>query len=423
LLLFVIMRSTAASRALTKVALLASTLPLALACGSPADSSPATTSGSKTTTVGIDGGVQSGGSGSGSGGGVVTLPDGGTTTIDGGAGSDDAGPPLPVLINYVPNVVVSTLAGSSASGTQDGTGAAAQFNNPTGGALDANGNLVVADYGNNAVRLVTPAGVVTTIASGTGFVDPFAAVVATDGKYYFQTDADPTGTKGTSTGTIWLVTPVSGGLATPTVVAQGMQRPRGLAPIAGGNLFVADRTENVVETLTVASGQLAAIAGANGVPGYVDGTGSSAEFNGPVGAASLPDGSFLVPDAGNNRIRHVTTAGVVTTYAGNGSPTLVDGTCAAASFNAPRGVAVDSAGINYGSDIGNHVIRQITPDCTVATLAGIMTEGFNDGPGSTAQFYGQEGIAVTADGKTLYVVDGNGGDGSAYNRVRTIAIP
>ncbi len=330
---------------------------------------------------------------------------------------------MPVLINYVPNVVVGTLAGSGAPGPHDGTGATAQFNNPTGAALDANGNLVVADYGNNLVRSVTPAGVVTTLASATGFVDPFAAVVASDGKYYIQTDADKTGNKDTSTGTIWLVTPLSGAVATPTVVAEGMGRPRGLAPMSGGNLFVVDRTQDVVMQLTVAGGTTTAIAGSPGAAGYADGTGASAQFNAPVGAATLADGSFLVPDASNNRIRHVTASGVVSTYAGNGSPTLVDGTCAAASFNLPRGVTVDAAGTIYVSDIGNHVIRRISPDCTVDTVAGVMTAGFNDGPGSTAQFYGQEGIAVTPDGKTLYVADGNGGDGSAYHRIRTIALP
>jgi sugar lactone lactonase YvrE len=329
---------------------------------------------------------------------------------------------LPVLITYVPGTTVSTLAGASASGTKDGTGAAAQFNDPAGVALDTNGNLVVADYLNNLVRLVTPAGVVTTLASATNFVDPFAVTVSSDGKYYVQTDADPTGTKDATSGTIWLVTPVSGGVAAPTVVAQGLWRPRGLAPMTGGNLFVVDRTQFIVDELTPA-GQATLIAGSSGVAGYVDGTGASAKFNGAVGAAVMPDGSFVVPDAGNNRIRRVTTGGVVTTFAGNGSPTLVDGTCAASSFNAPRGVAADAAGNVYVSDIGDHVIRRIGTDCTVETVAGTTTAGFNDGPGNTALFYGQEGIAVTADGKTLYVSDGNGGDGSAYNRLRVITIP
>ena len=102
---------------------------------------------------------------------------------------------------------------------------------------------------------------------------------------------------------------------------------------------------------------------------------------------------------------------------------MVDGPCTSAAFNAPRAVAADSAGNVYVSDIGNHVIRRISAACTVETAAGDGTAGFNDGVGTDAEFYGQEGIAVTPDGATVYVADGNGGDGSAYHRVRALTIP
>jgi sugar lactone lactonase YvrE len=408
------------------LALLVATLPLALACSNQV--SPQGSSGSPASSSGSSPGSKTGGdtppSNADAGAGTpVNGGDGGSSSnATGDAGGDDAA--TAVTIDYVAGVTVSTLAGSDADGTVDGIGAAAEFDNPTGIAIDANGNLVVTDYDSSDVRLVTPAGVVTTIASATGFVNPFAAVVSSDGHYYVATDANSSGVKDTMTGTVWLVPPVQPGVVgTPTVVGQNFGRPRSLAPIAGGNIFVADKTQEVAELFTIAEGAPSVLAGSAGATGYVDATGALARFNGPVGAATMADGSFLVSDPGNNVIRRITAGGVVSTFAGNGTPTLVDGPCASASFNAARGVAIDAAGNVYVSDIGNQVIRRITVGCTVQTLAGTGAMGYADGPGSTAEFYGQEGIAVTPDGKTVYVADGNGGDGSAHHRVRAISIP
>ena len=400
-------------RNLSTLALVIAASPLAFACGS----APANGVSKGTTGAGSGPHVDAGGAI------VPGANDAGAPTV--GPGTEDGGgaASLPVVITYVPGVNVSTLAGSDVPGTQDGTGVAAHFNNPTGLALDASGNLLVTDYDSARVRLVSPTGVVTTIASASGFVDPFAAVVASDGAYYVETDADSAGVKDTMTGTIWRVTaPTSGGLVAPIVVAQGFGRPRALAPIAGGNLFVLDRTQDVADQL-LSAGQVSVLAGSKGTPGYVDGTGASARFDSPIGAAAMSDGSFIVADSGNNRIRRITPGGVVTTFAGDGIGTLVDGPCAASSFNSPRGVATDAAGNVYVSDIGNHVVRRISVDCTVETLVGDRAAGFNDGAGNAAELYGQEGIAVTPDGKTVYVADGNRGDGSPHHRMRAIAVP
>jgi sugar lactone lactonase YvrE len=351
--------------------------------------------------------------------------DGSADASDKDAGVDaapiDAGP-----VVFVPGVQVSTLAGSGVAGALDGDGGAAQFNNPTGIAVDAQGNLLVTDYTGSLVRRVTPLGVVTTLAAATDFTGPFSAVVATDGTYYVGTDFDTSGAKNATSGTIWRVVPLGdGGIAVPSVVAQGLDRPRGLAAVGGGNLFVADRDDNVVETLTTSSGTLTFLAGASGDDGgFQNGAGTGALFNEPIGCAALsPSGDVLVADLNNNRIRSVTPGGAVTTFAGNGYPGVNDGPVATVEFNQPRAVAVDTAGDIFVSDAGNHRIRRILADGTVATLAGNGTAGYADGAGAQAQFYGQEGIAVAPDGLTVYVADGNMGDGSAYNRIRVITIP
>jgi len=352
-----------------------------------------------------------------------------TEVSHGGSSGDDAGPgaggtPPVGTVTFVDGVTVSTLAGSDSTGSQDGTGSGASFDNPTGIALDGAGNLVVVDYDDAVVRLVTPQGVVTSVASATNFVDPFDVVVASDGTYYVGTDADATGTKTFTTGTVWQVVPLQGGgLATPTVVSAGFSRPRGLALAGGGALFVSDRDESVVDMQPTAASSPSLLAGISGSQGYQDGTGGAAQFNTPVGVAALPDGSFAVADSFNNRIRRVTSSGDVSTLAGDGTWALNDGPAASAQFARPSAVAADAAGNVYVSDIDNHRIRRIDTAGNVETIAGDGNASYADGPGNVAELYGQEGIAVTPDGKTLYVADGNGGDGSAHSHVRVIAIP
>jgi len=350
---------------------------------------------------------------------------GGSGLDDSGApAGNDAGPPPIGTVTFVPGVTVSTLAGSASTGAKDGTGGAAQFDNPTGIAIDGNGNLVVTDYDDALVRLVTPQGVVATVASASDFVDPFDVFVASDGTYYIGTDSNTAGTKDATSGTIWRVVPATGGaVVAPVVVAQGFYRPRGLAPAAGGGLFVSDRDESIVEILPVPIGTPSFLAGISGSAGFRDGTGRVAQFDAPVGIAVLPDGSWVVADSYNNRVRHVTSAGVVTTLAGDGTYALNDGPAPTARFAHPSAVAADAVGNVYVSDVASHRIRRIDLAGHVETLAGDGNASYADGPGSAAEFYGQEGIAVTPDGKTLYVADGNGGNGTAHSHVRAIAIP
>jgi len=315
----------------------------------------------------------------------------------------------------------TTLAGSGTPGTSDGSGAAAQFNNPVNVTLDSHGTLFVADFDNNRVRKITPLGVVTTIVNQANFSRPFGITCTPDDKLYVQTDANDTGGRDGTTGTIWNVNPNGG---TATVVASNLGRPRGLTALPDGRLVLVDLLNNTVRLMNPATAAITDLAGKAGTSGFADGTGEAARFDRPYGPAILPTGEILLADQNNNRLRKVTLAGVVTTYAGTGISGAADGLRLQSTFNHPQDVAVDSNGTVYVSDVDNHLIRRITRTGIVTTIAGGLPAGFANGTGDKARFFGQEGLTVTPDGSTIYVADGTGGtDGLPYQRVRQIAAP
>ena len=329
----------------------------------------------------------------------------------------------PVVVHEVAGVMVSTLAGSDVAGGQDGTGAAAELDNPVGVALDQAGQLLVTEYDGNRVRVVSGSGETGTLTAETGFVGPFAVLVLDANELLVQTDFDPSGDKTDSSGTIWRV-PFSTGVATP--LAQGLGRPRGLALLAGGKVAVTDREHDTVSILDPATGALTLLAGGADEPGYANDAGARARFDEPIGIALLPDGALAIADAGNHCLRRVAMDGAVTTLAGApepGMPGMIDGTSAQARFDRPAALAIDLAGTLYVSDTIGHRIRRVRPDGTVETLAGDGLAGFRNGAGASAEFYGQEGLAVVSDGSILYVADGNAGYGSAFHRLRHLTIP
>ena len=313
-------------------------------------------------------------------------------------------------------VRVTTLAGSGTYGFTDGTGSAARFYVPFGVAVDSAGTVYVADANNNRIRKITPAGVVTTLA-GSGAVG-FADGTGTAAQF-----ATPLGVAVDSAGTVYVagesnrirkitpagvVTTLAGsgtrGFADGTGDAAQFFYPHGVAVDPSGTVYVADTSNHRIRKITPA-GVVTTLAG-SGTAGFVNGTGTAAQFKYPYGVAVDSSGTVYVADAGNHRIRKITPAGVVTTLAGSGTAGFADKAGSAAQFDSPHGVAVDSSGTAYIGDYGNHRIRKITPAGVVTTLAGSGTGGFADGTGDAARFYYPHGVAVDSSG-TAYIADGS----------------
>lgn len=264
-----------------------------------------------------------------------------------------------------PARVVSTLAGTAGlPGSADGTGAAARFNFPVGLAVDGAGNVYVADARNFAIRKITPAGVVTTLA---GSPSQFGS-------------GDGPG----STARFFL--------------------PYGIAVDGAGTLYVADSGNQLIRKITP-EGVVSTLAGGVGQEGFVNGTGIAARFRVPFGVAVDGAGNVYVADSGNHAIRRITAAGVVSTVAGSvGTSGAVDGPAATARFSQPRGLAVDAAGNIFVADYANSIIRHITTSGVVSTIAGTPgVQGEVNSVGATARFYEPTGIAV--DGAAIYVAD------------------
>jgi len=308
---------------------------------------------------------------------------------------------------------VSTFAGSGLTDYADGTGTAARFNGPTSLVIDASGNVYVSDQSNQRIRKITPAGVVSTFAgSGTGgfangtgtaaqFDIPVDLAVDASGTMYVADSNNHCIRKITPAGVVSTFAGNIQGSIDGTGTSARFNYPNGVAVDGSGNVYVADLFNHRIRKITPA-GVVSTFAG--NTQGYADGTGTSARFNRPSSLVIDASGNVYVADTGNHRIRKITPAGVVSTFAGS-TFGYVDGTGAAAKFNTPVGLAVDASGNIYVADFYNHSIRKITPDGVVTTLAG-STTGYADGTGTAAQFNNPTGVVVDVSGN-MYVADYN----------------
>jgi hypothetical protein len=322
-----------------------------------------------------------------------------------------------------PAGIVSTLAGAAGiPGLSDGTGEGAQFNQPEGVAVDGAGNIYVADTINNAIRKVTPAGVVTTVAGtassrgsadGTGsnarFNAPSSTAVDAAGNAYVADSSNSTIRKVTPAGVVTTVAGAAGiiGSADGTGTAARFTYAGGVAVDSGGNLYVADSTNETIRRIAP-GGVVTTLAGTAGSSGSTDATGTAALFTSPNGVTVDSAGNIYVADSGNDEIRKITPDGVVTTMAGAaGSSGSVDAAASAARFASPSNLAVDGAGNVYVADTANQTIRMVTPAGVVTTLAGMAgTTGHLDATGTAAQFNSPDDVAIDAAGN-VYVADTN----------------
>ena len=316
------------------------------------------------------------------------------------------------------NWVVTTIAGSASggSGSNDGTNEDAQFYAPNAIARDAAGNLYVADGLNNTIRKITPLGtnwVVSTIAgnsqngggldgtnTGAQFDDPSGIAVDSSGNLYVADTYGDSIRKVVHTGTNWVVTTIAGsfqgrGSNDGTNGAAQFFLPASIAVDGSDRLYVADGNSTIREIVPQGTNWVVTtIAGSGGASTVVDGTNTDTVFNGPQGIALDASTNLYVADTGNSAIREVMPVGtnwVTTTLAGadDGTTGTNDGTGPLALFSNPYGVAVDASGHLFVADTGNGTIREGfiagVPNPTI-TLIGSSTVMVSwPGPGGTLQ--------------------------------------
>jgi sugar lactone lactonase YvrE len=270
---------------------------------------------------------------------------------------------------------------------------------PNSAGVSSNYGLTTTVAGTGATGAINGIGTVATFDAPFGLAtDAFGNILVTDFNYMIRKVVPlPDGS--------YVVSTVAGtgsrGYADDSVSRAIFSDPVGVGVDDPGNMYVADRGNSRIRKIST-GGVVTTLAG-NGSLGYADNNiGTEAAFNGLNGIAVDGSGNVYVADRFNYRIRKVSPTGAVTTFAGSGAHDDDDGTGTAASFNEPYGIALDAAGNLYVADMGNHKIRKISSSGEVTTLAGTGSPGNTDGATTIARFDRPAFIAVDAFGN-VYV--------------------
>jgi len=325
--------------------------------------------------------------------------------------------------------IITTIAGSRLAFSGDnGPATDADINGPSAVAIDSRGNLYIADELNHRVRRVDASGIIASIA-GAGA----AGISGDGGPATIALLSSPSGVAVDAGGTVYIVDTGnnriraidgSGRIATkagdgtagfsgdggPSSAAR-LNAPGGIAVDETGNIYIADTGNNRIRKIT-AAGVISTIAG-SGTPGFFGdgGPASVAQLNGPLGLAVDANANLYIADEANSRIRKVDGAGVITTVVGTGIAGFSGdgGQARQANVNFPRAVAVDQTGNLYISDTRSLRVRKVTPTGVITTFAGQGNRGFagDGGPATQAMMRAPHGLVVDQAGNLLIADYGN----------------
>jgi uncharacterized protein (TIGR03437 family) len=333
------------------------------------------------------------------------------------------------------NGMMARVAGNSRAGYSGDGGPAtgAQLNGHLGIAVDASGNLFIADSGNNRIRKVSPAGIITTIAGGGSdlgdggpatsaqisgglgiAVDVSGNLFIADGSSRIR-KVSPTGIITTIAGNGSPGYSGDGGLATS---AQLNDLGGGVAVDASGDVYIADYWNGRIRKVSP-TGNITTVVGPGSFGSLGDGgPATSAQLYDPTDVAVDASGNLFIADSSHNRIRKVTPSGIITTIAGNGSFGYGGdgGPATSAQLAGPNAIAVDASGNLFIADTYNDRIRRVTPVGIITTIAGngSVCSGGDGGPATSAQLCNPRGVAVDTSGN-LFITD------TASDRIREVS--